>query len=119
MGEITVLDHHIPLISQVSPGELTIVHKNGKREYYATGGGFAQITGEHISVLTDLAEHAAAINEKAVEEARKRAEEALARRNELTEEEIAATEAIVVRSLAQLRVKRKHYSHTPTVPTAL
>lgn len=116
-GEITVLDHHIPLITQVAPGELTILHKNGKREHYATGGGFAQITGEQVSVLTDLAEHAAAINEKEVEEARRRAEEALARRNELTEEEIAATEAIIAKSLAQLRVKRKHHSRVQTTET--
>lgn len=112
-GEITVLDHHVPLITQILPGELTISHKTGKKEYFATGGGFAEITGLQVSVLTDLAENEREINERAVEEARKRAEEALKKRELLSEEEIALTEAQLLKSLAQLRVKRRH--RTPSL----
>lgn len=109
-GEITVLDHHIPLITQILPGELTITHKNGKKDYFATGGGFAEITGSQVSVLTDLAENEREINEKLVEEARKRAEAALAKREIMSEEEIALTEANLLKSLAQLRVKRRYHT---------
>lgn len=111
-GEITVLSHHIPLVAQIVPGELVIAHSNGKKDYLATGGGFAEITSETVSVLVDLAQHAAAIDEKVVEEARKRAEEALKRRNEMTDEEIAMVEGQLLKSLSQLQVKRRRRSHT-------
>ncbi len=115
-GEITVLPHHIPLITQIAPGELIITKIDNNKDFYATGGGFAEITGDHIAVLTDLAEHAAAINEKAVEEARQRAQEALAKRGELSDEEVAFTEAALLKSLVQLRVVRRH--HGAKLPTS-
>lgn len=117
-GEITVLDHHVPLITQILPGELTISHKNGKKDYFATGGGFAEITSEQVSLLTDLAENEREINENAVEEARKRAKAALQKRELLSEEEIAITEANLLKSLAQLRVKRRHHSRLPITATS-
>jgi F-type H+-transporting ATPase subunit epsilon len=56
--------------------------------------------------MTDLAESAASIDERAVEQAKKRAEEALEQK--LGDEEYAETLAILEKSLAQLKVKRRH-----------
>ncbi len=112
-GEITILQNHIPLITQIAPGELSIFHKSGKTDHFATGGGFAEITGSTVSVLVDLAQEATAIDEKVVEEARKRAQEALLKRQEMTDEEIATVESTLAKSLAQLKVKRRHHTRTP------
>ena len=66
-GEITVLPHHIPLITQVKPGELTI-KKNNKVSHFVTGSGFVEVTGQTISILTDLAETSDNLDEKKIEE---------------------------------------------------
>jgi len=56
--------------------------------------------------MTDLATYAQDIDEKAVEDAKKRAEAAL--EQTLSDEEYAETLANLEKSLAQLRVKRRH-----------
>ncbi len=106
-GEITVLPHHIPLVTLVQPGEL-IVKKSGKTSYLVTGEGFVEVTATSVSVLTDLAVDSADIDEKAAEEAKKRAEEALKQKHTLSSEEFATTAANLQKALASLRVKRRH-----------
>lgn len=106
-GEITVLPNHLPVITQVKPGELK-VKKNEKITYLVTGTGFVEITGNSVSVMTDLAEWSEEIDEKAAEEARKRAEDALKQKHTLTNEQFAQTAAALEKALASLKVKRRH-----------
>lgn len=107
-GEITVLVQHIPLVTEIVPGEIT-VKKAGKTTHLVTGEGFAEITANSVSVMTDLATESAQIDEKAVNEAKKRAEEALKQKHTMSEEEFALTAAALQKALAQLRVKRRHH----------
>jgi len=107
LGEITVLPGHTPLVTQLLPGEL-VLKKGNQYSILASGGGFAEITGKKVSVVTDLAQRPEEIDERAAEEARRRAEEALTERERLSEEEFAVTAANLQKALAQLRVKRKH-----------
>src|SRR3972149_9514171 len=106
LGEITVLPGHTPLVTQLLPGEL-VLKKGNQYSILASGAGFAEITGKKVSVVTDLAQRPEEIDERAAEEARKRAEEALTERERLSEEEFAVTAANLQKALAQLRVKRK------------
>ena len=106
-GEITILQNHVPLVTQLLPGELT-VKKNNQYSVLASGGGFAEVTSKKVSVVTDLAQRPEEIDERVAEEARKRAESALAERERLSEEEFAITAANLQKALAQLRVKRRH-----------
>jgi len=106
-GEITILPNHVPLISQLLPGEL-VVKKGSQYLVLASGGGFAEVTGKQVCVVTDLAQKPEEIDEKVAEEARKRAEQALTERERLSEEEFAITAANLQKALAQLRVKRRH-----------
>ena len=104
-GEMGILPQHIRLMTKLVPGEM-VVRKGGRDSFIAVGGGFVEITGTGVSVLTDMAVAADRIDEAKVEEARRRAE---ARLNEkLSDEEIASTNAALARSLAQLKVKRRH-----------
>lgn len=104
-GEIGILPHHANLMSKVSPGELRI-KKGSKVDVLAIGDGFLQVQENVLTILADLAIDEADINEKAVEEAKKRAEQALEQK--LSDEEYAETLAILEKSLAQLRIKRRH-----------
>lgn len=104
-GEIGILPGHINLLSKLVPGQLQI-KKNNKVDVLAIGGGFLQVSNNVLTVMTDLALDEKDIDEKAVEEAKKRAEIAL--KEKLSEEEYAETMAVLQKSLAQLRIKRRH-----------
>ena len=106
-GELGVYPNHVPLMTQIIAGEVS-VRKNGQPYYLAVGEGFVEITGESVSILTDMAIGADKIDLAAAEEARKRAESRLAEK--LGDEEVAATNAALAHSLAQLKVKRRGHS---------
>lgn len=104
-GEIGILPHHANLMAKLEPGEL-VIKKNGKTDSMAIGDGFLQISQNILTVMTDLATYAQDIDERAVEDAKKRAEQVL--EQTLSDEEYAETLANLEKSLAQLRVKRRH-----------
>lgn len=104
-GQIGILPNHANLMAKLAPGELTI-KRGGKAETMAVGDGFLQMTDNTLTVMTDLASYPEDIDEKAVEEAKKRAEQALEQK--LSDEEYAETLAILEKFLVQLRIKRRH-----------
>jgi len=103
-GQMGIYPRHVPLISQMVPGEI-IVRKDGRDSFVATGAGLIEVTANRVSILTDLAVPADRIDEAKAEEARRRAEARL--HEKLSSEELAAVNASLTRSLAQLRVKRR------------
>tara|TARA_B100000900_G_scaffold177379_1_gene150360 strand:- start:376 stop:780 length:405 start_codon:yes stop_codon:yes gene_type:complete len=104
-GEMGVLDMHAALVSPLSPGELRY-KKDGKIEELAVGEGFVEVSDNKVSVLIDLAIGEDAIDEAQVEEAMKRAQEALAGEN-VDHDEMAALQAAIAKSEAMLKLKRK------------
>ena len=103
-GEMGIYAQHVPLMTQLVPGEIT-VRKDGHDYFLAVGEGLVEVTGERVSILTDLAVAAEFIDEAKAEEARRRAEARL--QEKLSGEEVASVNASLARSLAQLRVKRR------------
>ncbi|HXP60388.1 MAG TPA: ATP synthase F1 subunit epsilon [Dongiaceae bacterium] len=103
-GEMGIYPEHVPLLTQVVPGEV-IAHRQGREEVLAVGDGFVQITGQRVAILTDMARGAESIDEAKVEEARRRAEARLAER--LDDEEAAMVNAALAHSVALLKVKRR------------
>jgi F-type H+-transporting ATPase subunit epsilon len=106
-GEMGVYPNHVPLMTQVTAGEV-IARRNGSDEFLAVGEGFVEITGERVAILTDMALKAGDIDEAKAEEAKRRAEARLAEK--LDDEEAALVSAALAHSLAQLKVKRRHHS---------
>jgi len=106
-GEIGILPQHVPLMTQMVPGEM-VVRKNGQDRFLAVGEGFVEITGDHVAILTDLAIAAENIDEAMAEEARQRAQARL--KEKLSAEEVANVNAALARSLAEIRVKRRQRS---------
>ena len=104
-GEMGIYPAHVPLMSQVVPGEI-VVRKDAQEIYLAVGEGFVEVTSDRVAILTDMAMLAEHIDEAVAEEARKRAAARLA--EVIDEEEAATVNASMARSLAQLHVKRRH-----------
>lgn len=103
-GEMGIYPQHVPLMTQIVPGEI-IVRRGAQETLLAVGEGFVEITGESVSVLTDMAITADNIDEAKAEEARKRAEARLAEK--ISDEEAALVQAALANSVAQLNVKRR------------
>ena len=105
-GEMGIYPMHVPLMTQIVAGELT-VRKDGKDYFLAVGEGFVEITADKVAILTDMAIRSEQIDEAKAEEARKRAEARLA--DKLDDEEAALVSAALMHSLAQLKVKRRQH----------
>ena len=105
-GQIGILPQHVRLITQLVPGEL-IIRKNARDDFLAVGEGLVEVTNESVSIVTNMAVNVAEIDEAKAEDARQRAAARL--REKLSAEEIASTNAALVKSLAQLNVKRRHH----------
>jgi len=103
-GQMGVLPHHVRLVTQLVPGEM-IVQKGGHDNFLAVGEGLVEVTGERVSVVTNMAITVENIDEARVEQARERAAARL--REKISSEEVASVNASLARSLAQLQVKRR------------
>jgi F-type H+-transporting ATPase subunit epsilon len=104
-GQMGILPHHVRLMTQLVPGEM-MVRKNGQVHFLAVGEGLVEVTGDRVAIVTDMAVATENIDEAKAEEARQRA--AVRLREKISSAEVASVNAALARSLAQLRVKRRH-----------
>ena len=107
-GEIGVLPGHLPLLSQVTDGELRVA-KGSANETLVIGDGFVQVQGDKVSVLAEHAIEENSIDEDAVEKAMQRAQAELqdAKGSKIDPAEIERLESVVRFSVAQLLIKKK------------
>lgn len=103
-GEMGIYPEHVPLVTEIVPGEIS-VRKGGEEFYLAVGPGFVEITGDRVSVLTDLALKADEMDEAKAEQARKNAEARLKER--MSESDAVTMNAAIVRSIDALRGRRR------------
>lgn len=89
-GEFGIMNGHIPFLAALVPGLVTVVH-GGQRDSYIVPGGFLEASGPqddyHVIVLADDAEEAGDID---AAEARRRIQEAQAKRDEDVDERAEA-----------------------------
>jgi F-type H+-transporting ATPase subunit epsilon len=104
-GELGALPQHAPLVTALKPGELRY-SKASKVQEYCVGEGLVEITGSGVRVLTDIALDEAGIDETHVQDALARAEARMSEKDILPEE-VAAVQALITKSMAQLQFKRK------------
>lgn len=107
-GEIDILPGHQPLLTMVEGGEVTA--KGASVEYLAIDKGFAQIRNDTVSILTEAAIDTVNIDLSLVEEAQKRAEEALrkAREENVDPAQIEQLEQVVRFAIVQKLAKKRH-----------
>jgi F-type H+-transporting ATPase subunit epsilon len=75
-GEIEVLPGHRPIITIIVPGGL-ILKNEGSSTVYAVDQGFARVSGDVISIITDELLNMSDADVEEIEQAAKRAERAL------------------------------------------
>jgi F-type H+-transporting ATPase subunit epsilon len=78
-GAIAFLNGHVPYLGALADDELRIILPGEGQETAAVHGGFVQMTGDHLIVLSDLAEMKEDIDVTRAENAKRRAAETLAR----------------------------------------
>lgn len=109
-GAIGILGNHTPLLSLLRAGEITVI-REGKEDYdvnMAVSEGIVEVrqSGEVI-ILADTAERAEHIDLERAEAGRKRAEEMLAAKETLKEEDFARFSSILEKEIARLKVGNK------------
>jgi F-type H+-transporting ATPase subunit epsilon len=103
-GQLGILPGHVPLLTAIQPGELDL-RAGSRGDELAVGGGFAEVTGDRVTILTDMAVKPEDIDEHAVEKALQSAQQALLEKKAGLEAE--ALMAMIQRSTVQLNLKRK------------
>jgi F-type H+-transporting ATPase subunit epsilon len=104
-GTLGILPHHAPLITTLALGELR-VKKGATEQSIVVFGGFLEVTPEKVIVLADTAERAEEIDLSRAEAARRRAEQAVASRVDVTDlalEELALRRAAIRLQVGQRR----------------
>jgi len=103
-GSFGVMNKHREGVFALSIGELKI-KKNGKDEYFAIGGGFAEILNDSVKLLVESLEKSNEIDldraNKSIERAKKRKIE---RDSELNEARINASMA---RAINRLKISKR------------
>jgi len=101
-GQFGVLPGHIPFLSALQIGEM-YYRKGGQTEYLAVSGGFAEVTGEKVTIVAESAEKGREIDVERARRALERAEKRLAAAK--TEEiDWSRAEAALRRSLVRAKV---------------
>ena len=101
-GQIGVLKHHIPLTTVLAPGLVTITEDEDTK-YAAVHAGFAEVLGEKVTLLAEIAEWPNEIDVKRADAAEGRARDRLERKDEnldVARAEIALRKAIVRKEVA-------------------
>ena len=107
-GEITVMQNHIPLVSVLQAGELKIKDKDGEH-IMAVSGGFLEVKANNeLVILADNAERANEIDLERAEQARKRAEEQMAKTRGQEDVDFAKLQAIMDREMNRIRVGKRY-----------
>ncbi|ACB74162.1 ATP synthase F1 subunit epsilon [Opitutus terrae] len=105
-GEVGILPGHIPLLTQVEDGELRVT-KNGQTEWLVVGGGFAEVEGDRVRVLAEHAVTESTIDEKAVEDALRRAQDQMKDAAKMDPNEFQNLQSMVRFAGVQLALKRR------------
>jgi F-type H+-transporting ATPase subunit epsilon len=111
MGEVGIMPRHTPLITRLRPGEVKLETAGQEDQYYFVSGGILEVQPHIVTVLADTALRAKDLDEAQAQEAKRRAEEALADRQadiDYAKAQAELAEAVAqVRMLERLRKRRR------------
>jgi len=102
-GRVGILPRHMPLLTVLSEGELSII-KGGERTEFAVFGGFMEVLPDRVTILADTCDRSDEIDLERAEAARKSAEERIASRK--SDQEMALAEADLRRALFQIKMAK-------------
>ena len=109
-GCLGILPGHAPLITELGIGELTYRAKSATEAgLLAIISGFAEVLGDRVTVLAEIAERPEEIDMARAEEAKKRAEQRLASASSDPNVDWARAAIALQRSLIRIQVARKRH----------
>lgn len=104
-GQLGVLPGHEPMVAVMKPGPMRF-HAEGKDEWLAISGGFAQIGPQKVVVLAETAELAEAID-AARAKAQAGSKQTALSTGGMSEEQIGKMQASLLKELIRLKVAGK------------
>jgi F-type H+-transporting ATPase subunit epsilon len=109
-GEIAVFPLHMPLVTNVIAGVVTVRHKKTDTDehldIFATNGGVAEVTGKAVRILVDEADRDDEIIESEAREALERAQKL--KQEAKSSIELAQAQASIDRQAVRLKVAELH-----------
>ena len=106
-GEMGILPKHSPVLTTLKYGIIK-VRKSGEEQLFTVAGGVAEVQPDIVTILADAAENVEEIDVSRAEEARKRAEEVLAKGIPADTDAYLAMEAALRRSNLRLDAVRRY-----------
>ena len=106
-----ILPNHSALLTTLGFGEVIVRPSAGGEEFFAIGGGFAEVQPTKVIVLADSAEHADEIDIERAENARREAERLMKEGIPEDAERYAQIQASLMRAQIRLDVGRRHAGH--------
>lgn len=123
LGQIGVLPGHRAVVVELAPGEVELKDgMNGKLigSFLVTGGVVEVKEGDQVLILAHAAEPAEAIHEERAKAAMERAQRMMREEGFKDDVKYAEAAAALERSLARLRLARKHRSrHGGSSPSTI
>ncbi|RDB44617.1 F0F1 ATP synthase subunit epsilon [Halomonas sp. DQ26W] len=101
MGDLGILPGHAPLLTELQPGPIRVIHGGGAEENFYVSGGFLEVQPDVVTILADAASRAGDLDEAAAEEARQHALKAFNEKSSELDYTRAAAE--LAEAVAQLR----------------
>jgi len=111
-GYLEIRALHAPLISELAPGELTVVDASGREIHYAVASGFLEIFWSGVNILSDAIEGTAEIDFERARAAADRARARLAGPRDGVD--VARAEAALKRALNRMRLSGGHREYHPS-----
>jgi F-type H+-transporting ATPase subunit epsilon len=108
-GELGIMPGHAPLLTSLKPGMALITKEDGTEEVLYLSGGMLEVQPNQVIVLADVAIRSDDLNEQAVLDAKKRAEDNMTAVN--VDVDYATVAAELARAVAQLRVIQASKNH--------
>jgi len=111
-GEMGILPHHAPLLTTLKMGIIK-VRTSGREEIFTVAGGVAEVQPDLVTILADAAENVEEIDVARAENARKRAEEILAKGVPADSDAYLKIEAALRKSNLRLDAVKRYRRSTP------
>ena len=106
-GRMGILPNHSPLLTTLGFGEVMLRTPAGEEQYFAIGGGYAEVQPDKVIVLADSAEQAQEIDIERAERARAAAEKAMTSVEKGDPDAYAQIQASLMRAQIRVDVGRK------------
>lgn len=101
MGEVGIYPRHTQMLTPLKPGEVRVTKQGGEEESFYVSGGMMEVQPHCVTVLSDTCVRAHDLDEAAVLEAKKAAEQSIKDRD--SEMELAEAQAKLAEAMAQLQ----------------